>query len=48
MTTLVLVFRKIERKDKIKFDKSYSSSKAELMMFLNHSIPRLYQTYKSL
>ena len=32
MTTLVLVFKKIERKYKIKYDYFYSSSKAEIII----------------
>ena len=32
MTTLVLVFKKIESKDKTKFDNFYSSSKAEVII----------------
>ena len=32
MTTLVLVFKKIEREDKIKYDTFYSSSKAEIII----------------
>ena len=31
MTTLVLEFKKIESKDKTKFDNFYSSSKAEII-----------------
>ena len=45
MTTLVLVFEKIESGDKIKYDNFYSSSKAEnestLMTCLNQSILQL-------
>ena len=32
VTTLVLVFKKIERKEKTKFDNFYSSSKAEIII----------------
>ena len=32
MTTLVLMFRKIESKDKRKYDNFYSSSKAEIII----------------
>ena len=32
MTTLVLVFKKIEREDKTKFDNFCSSSKAEIII----------------
>ena len=32
MTTLVLVFKKIENEDKKKFDSFYSSSKAEIVI----------------
>ena len=32
MTTLVLVFKKIENEDKTKFDKFYSSSKAKIII----------------
>ena len=32
MTTIVLVFRKIESKDKTKYDNFYSSSKAEIII----------------
>ena len=32
MTTLVLVFKKIESKDKTKYDNFYSSSKAEIII----------------
>ena len=32
VTTLVLVFKKIESKDKTKFDNFYSSSKAEIII----------------
>ena len=32
MTALVLVFKKIESKDKTKFDNFYSSSKAEIII----------------
>ena len=35
VTKLVLVFKKIESKDKAKYDKFYSSSKAEI--FINES-----------
>ena len=57
MTILVLVFKKIESEDKIKYDTFYSSSNAEtitnesyiaLMLFSNQSILQLYQTYKNL
>ena len=55
MTKLVLVFKKIDSKDKTKFDNFYSSSKAETIvnesdsvMCLNQSILELYQTYKNL
>ena len=55
VTTLALVFKKIESEDKTKYDTFYSNSKAEilsikvtLMMCLNQSILQLYQTYKNL
>ena len=32
LTTLVLVFKKIEREDKSKYDNIYSSSKAEIII----------------
>ena len=54
MTALVLVFENIESEDKTKYDTFYSNSKAEiiinetLMMYLNQSILKLYQTYKNL
>ena len=32
MTKLVLVFKKIEREDKTKYDNFYSSSKAEIII----------------
>ena len=32
MTTLILVFKKIESKDKTKYDRFYSSSKAEIII----------------
>ena len=32
MTKLVLVFKKIERKDKTRYDNFYSSSKAEIII----------------
>ena len=32
MTTLVLVFKKIEREEKTKYDNFYSSSKAEIII----------------
>ena len=32
MTTLVLVFKKIESEDKTKYDNFYSSSKAEIII----------------
>ena len=32
MTALVLVFKKIESEDKAKYDKFYSSSKAEIIV----------------
>ena len=57
VTILVLVFKKIESEDKIKYDTFYSSSNAEtitnesyiaLMLLSNQSILQLYQTYKNL
>ena len=48
VTTLVLVFKKMESKDNAKYDNFYSSSKAEqlsikvtLMMCFNHYVLRL-------
>ena len=32
MTTLVLVFKKIERKDKTEYDNFYTSSKVEIII----------------
>ena len=52
MTTLVLVFKKIESDDKEEFDKAQKpkqlSMKVTLMMCLNQSILQWYQTYKNL
>ena len=55
LTTLVLVFKKIESEDNTKYDIFYSNSKADilsmkvtLMMYFNQSMLQLYQTYKNL
>ena len=52
VTTLVLVFKKIESDDKEEFDKAQKpkqlSMKVTLMMCLNQSILQWYQTYKNL
>ena len=55
---LFLVFKKIESRDKIRYDNFYSSSKAERIinesdivmkvMCLNESILQLHGTYKNL
>ena len=54
VTTLVLVFKKIEREDKTKYDTFYLNSQKQLskkvilMMYLNQCILQLYQAYKNL
>ena len=54
MTTLVLMFKKMESEDKTKYDNFYSSSKAEIIISENdtdgvyESILQLQQTYKNL
>ena len=55
VTTLVLVFKKIESDEKTKHDTFIQSQKQKqlpmkviLMMYLNQSILQLYQTYKNL
>ena len=54
VTTLVLVFKKIEREDKTKYDTFYLNSqkhlskKVILMMYLNQCILQLCQAYKNL
>ena len=58
VTRLFLVFKKIESRDKIKYDNFYSRSKAERIinesdivmkvMCLNESILQLHGTYKNL
>ena len=52
VTTLVLVFKKIESDDKTKYDTSFSLSKVETIinesaidMYLNQSILQSYETY---
>ena len=54
VTTLVLMFKKMESEDKTKYDNFYSSSKAEIIISENdidgvyESILQLQQTYKNL
>ena len=54
MTTMIIEFKKIESDDATKYTTFYSNSKAKtvinvvtLMIYLNQSILRLYQTYKN-
>ena len=54
LTTLVLLFKKVESEDKTKYDTFCSSSKAEtismkvtLMMCFNQSIIKLQKAYKN-
>ena len=47
VATLVLVFKKIESDYKTKYDTFYSSSKAQIMMYLNQLVLQLYQRYKN-
>ena len=54
VTTLVLVFKKIEREDKTKYDTFYSDAKAEIIInesdiddVFNQSTLQLYEIYKN-
>ena len=53
VTTLVLVFKKVESKDKRKYDNFYSTQKQKylsikitLMMYFNQSLLQLWKTYE--
>ena len=51
VTTLVLVFRKIDSEDKRKNDTFYSKAEIiimKLIMYFNQSAPQTCQTYKNL